>query len=58
MPCHHTLEEYLHAYIDGAGRLTRTPLPRANAYAMIRRRGATAGQIRGEELLTCHELPR
>ncbi|HEV7266350.1 MAG TPA: tyrosine-type recombinase/integrase [Falsiroseomonas sp.] len=61
MPCHHTLEEYLHAYIDGAGigddpkgplfrtigrgtgRLTRTPLPQANAYAMVRRRAEAAG---------------
>jgi site-specific recombinase XerD len=61
LPCHHTLEEYLHAYLDGAGiagdpqgplfrtigrgtgHLTRTPLPQANAYAMIRRRAAVAG---------------
>ena len=61
MPCHHSLEEYLHAYLDGAGiagdgkgplfrtigrgtaRLTRTPLPQANAYTMIRRRAAAAG---------------
>jgi integrase/recombinase XerC len=61
MPCHHNLETYLHAYIDGCwlasdskgalfrtiGRgtdeLTRTPLPQANAYAMIRRRAAAAG---------------
>jgi integrase len=61
MPCHHTLDEYLHAYLDGAGiaadpsgplfrtigrgtgQLTRTPLPQANAYAMIRRRAAAAG---------------
>jgi integrase/recombinase XerC len=60
MPCHHNLETYLHAYIDGCdladdfkgplfrtiGRgtdaLTRTPLPQANAYAMIRRRAAAA----------------
>ena len=53
MPCHHSLEDYLHAYLDGAGlrgdpkgplfrtlgrgtgRLTRSPLPQANAYAMI-----------------------
>ncbi len=60
MPCHHTLEEYLHAYLDGAGiaddtkgplfrtigrgtqRLTRTPLPQANAYAMVRRRALAA----------------
>ncbi len=56
MPCHHSLEAFLAAYIDGAalagdlrrplfctvgrgtGRLTRTPLPQANAHAMIRRR--------------------
>jgi integrase len=58
MPCHHNLEEYLTAYLDGAGlrgdpkgplfrtigrgtgKLTRTVLPQANAYAMIRRRAA------------------
>ena len=61
MPCHHNLEAYLHAYLDGCGlvtnpkgplfrtigrgthALTTTPLPQANAYAMIRRRAATAG---------------
>jgi integrase len=61
MPCHHNLEAYLYAYIDGCGlagdpngplfrtigrgtdELTTTPLPQANAYAMIRRRAATAG---------------
>jgi integrase len=61
MPCHHTLEEYLHAYLDGTGigedpegplfrtigrgtgKLTRTPLPQADAYAMIQRRAAAAG---------------
>jgi site-specific recombinase XerD len=61
MPCHHNLETYLTAYIEGAGiaedpkgplfrtigrgtgLLTRTPLPRANAYAMIGRRAAAAG---------------
>jgi len=61
MPCHHNLETYLIAYIDGAGiaddpkgplfrtigrgtgLLTRTPLPQANAYAMIGRRAAAAG---------------
>ncbi|MGG5812477.1 tyrosine-type recombinase/integrase [Falsiroseomonas sp. CW058] len=61
IPCHHTLEEYLHAYLDGAGiaddpkgplfrtigrgtgRLTRAPLPQANAYAMVRRRAEAAG---------------
>ena len=60
MPCHHNLEAYLHAYIDGCGlagdpkgplfrtigrgtdQLTTTPLPQANAYAMIRRRAAAA----------------
>ena len=59
MPCHHNLEEYLTAYLDGAGlrddpkgplfrtigrgtgKLTRTVLPQANAYAMIRRRAAS-----------------
>jgi site-specific recombinase XerD len=61
MPCHHNLETYITAYIDGAGiaedpkgplfrtigrgtgLLTRTPLPQANAYAMIGRRAAAAG---------------
>jgi integrase len=61
MPCHHNLETYLHAYLDGSGisadpkgplfrtigrttgQLTRTPLPQANAHAMIRRRAAGAG---------------
>jgi integrase/recombinase XerC len=62
MPCHHTLEQILSAYIEGVeglaadpkgplfrtvGRgtdeLTRTPLPQANAHAMIRRRAAAAG---------------
>jgi integrase/recombinase XerC len=60
MPCHHNLETYLEAYLDGSGirhdpkgplfrtigrntrELTRTPLPQANAYAMIRRRAAGA----------------
>lgn len=61
LPCHHNLEAYLVAYIDGTGlaedpkgplfrtigrgtgRLTRTPLPQANAHAMVRRRAAAAG---------------
>lgn len=61
MPCHHNLEAYLIAYIEGAGladdpkgplfrtigrgtgKLTRTPLPQANAYAMIGRRATAAG---------------
>ncbi len=61
MPCHHNLETYLTAYLDGAGlaadlkgplfrtlgrgtgQLTSTPLPQANAYAMIRRRALAAG---------------
>ena len=61
MPCHHNLEEYLVAYLDGTGlradpkgplfrtigrgtgKLTRTVLPQANAYAMVRRRAAAAG---------------
>lgn len=61
MPCHHTLEAYLHAYLDGTGigdepkgplfrtigrgtgRLSTTPLPQANAYAMVRRRALAAG---------------
>jgi integrase len=61
MPCHHNLETYLTAYIEGAGLaedpkgplfrtigrgtglLTRTPLPQANAYEMIRRHAIAAG---------------
>jgi integrase len=61
LPCHYTLEAYLHAYLDGTGLtsdpqgplfrtigrgtglLTRTPLPQANAYAMIQRRARAAG---------------
>ncbi len=61
MPCHHSLEAYLDAYLDGCalrgdpkgalfrtierGRavLATTPLPQANAYAMIGRRAAAAG---------------
>jgi integrase/recombinase XerC len=67
LPCHHFLEDYLHAYIDGCGlaadprgalfrtiargrgELTATPLPQANAYAMIRRRGD------GEPQLNAHD---
>ena len=61
MPCHHNLEEYLTAYLDGCGlrddrkgplfrtvkrgtcHLSETPLPQANAFAMVRRRAAAAG---------------
>jgi site-specific recombinase XerD len=61
MPCHHSLETYLTAYLEqtgimaddkgplfrtigrGTGVLTTTPLPQANAHAMIRRRAAAAG---------------
>jgi integrase len=57
MPCHHNLESYLEAYLDGAGirqdpkgplfrtigRNTRLLTRTANAYAMIRRRAAAAG---------------
>ncbi len=61
MPCHHNLDAWLHAYLDGCslaedpkgplfrtigrgtGKLTRTPLPQANAFAMVRRRAAAAG---------------
>lgn len=69
MPCHHSLEEYLEAYIEagnlrdeprlplfrtigrGTGILTATPLPQANAYAMIRRRAKAAGI---ETEIGCH----
>ncbi|MFM0705615.1 tyrosine-type recombinase/integrase [Paraburkholderia sediminicola] len=61
MPCHHTLEAYLHEYLEqtglrdepkgplfrtiarGTARLSTTPLPQANAYAMVRRRALAAG---------------
>lgn len=61
LPCHHNLEVYLHAYLDGTGiaadgdgplfrtirrgtaELSRTALPGANAYAMVRRRAKAAG---------------
>jgi site-specific recombinase XerD len=61
MPCHHSLEAYLTAYMEqtgimaddkgplfrtigrGTGQLTDTPLPQANAYAMVARRAAAAG---------------
>ncbi|MFM0140439.1 tyrosine-type recombinase/integrase [Caballeronia grimmiae] len=61
MPCHHTLEAYLHEYLEqtglrgepkgplfrtiarGTGQLSTTPLPQANAYAMVRRRARAAG---------------
>ncbi|MFM0327795.1 tyrosine-type recombinase/integrase [Caballeronia glebae] len=61
MPCHHTLEAYLHDYLEqsglrdepkgplfrtiarGTGQLSTTPLPQANAYAMVRRRARAAG---------------
>ncbi len=61
MPCHHNLEAYLVAYIDGCGlgsdpqgplfrtigrgtrQLTETPLPQANAWAMVQRRALAAG---------------
>jgi integrase/recombinase XerD len=60
MPCHHNLEDYITAYLDGCGLredakgplfrtigrgtsfLTETPLPQANAYAMIQRRAERA----------------
>ncbi|WP_250537432.1 tyrosine-type recombinase/integrase [Caballeronia sp. AZ10_KS36] len=61
MPCHHSLEAYLHDYLEqtglrdepkgplfrtiarGTGQLSTTPLPQANAYAMVRRRAVAAG---------------
>ena len=61
MPCHHNLDSWLGAYIDGAGlatdpkgvlfrtigrgsgQLSGSPLPQANAHAMIRRRALAAG---------------
>ena len=61
MPCHHSLEAYLQAYLvetgiaddpkgplfrtigRGTGQLSATPLPQANAHAMVRRRAVAAG---------------
>ncbi|NYH17851.1 site-specific recombinase XerC [Paraburkholderia bryophila] len=61
MPCHHTLEAYLHAYLDATGigddpkgslfrtvrrgtrQFSESPLPQANAYAMVQRRALAAG---------------
>ena len=61
MPCHHSLEAFLHGYLDGTGiasdpkgplfrtirrgtgLLTTTPLPQANAYAMVQRLARAAG---------------
>jgi integrase len=57
MPCHHTLEAYLdgtgigddpkgplfRTIRRGTGELSATPLPQANAYAMVRRRALAAG---------------
>ncbi|MCZ8271520.1 MAG: tyrosine-type recombinase/integrase [Beijerinckiaceae bacterium] len=61
LPCHHNLETYLLAYIEGTGiadakdeplfrtigrgtgQMTSTPLPQANAWAMINRRARAAG---------------
>ncbi len=57
MPCHHTLEVYLEGtgiaqdpkgplfrtIGRGTGRLSRTPLPQANAYLMVQRRTLAAG---------------
>ncbi|MBG1233982.1 tyrosine-type recombinase/integrase [Aestuariivirga litoralis] len=61
LPCHHNLEDYLRAFIDGQGLrndpkgflfctigrgtgvLTKTPLPRGNAYDMVVRRTMAAG---------------
>jgi len=69
VPCHHTLEAYLHDYLDGCGlredrkgyvfraidRDTKTlsdrPLPQANVWQMIRRRGRQAGI---DTLIGCH----
>ncbi len=59
MPCHHNLEAWLTAYIEGCGlqpkgplfqtiqrgtgQLSGSSLPQGNAHAMIRRRAAAAG---------------
>jgi integrase/recombinase XerC len=72
MPCHHNLETYLTAYIEGAGLaddpkgalfrtigrgtglLTRTPLPQANAYAMI---GSARGSGRHRDQARQSQFP-
>ena len=64
----HNIEEYLSAYLNGAGisddpkgplfrtigrgtgQFTRTPLPQANAWAMIERRRQAAGIDRQSQL--------
>lgn len=61
MPWRHTLDAYLHAYLDGTGigadpkgalfrtiprgtgQFSDTPLPQANAYAMVQRRAFATG---------------
>jgi integrase/recombinase XerC len=57
MPCNHTAEAFLHAYIDGTGsakgplfrtvgrdgKLTGNALHRVNACELVRRRAADAG---------------
>jgi hypothetical protein len=73
MPGHRNLEEYLTAYLAGAGlrsdpkgplfrtigrgtgKLTRTVLPQANAYAMIGRR-ASALALRRSSAITASAL--
>jgi integrase/recombinase XerC len=76
MPCHHNLEGYLTAYLDGArlrddpkgplfrtigrgtGKLTRTPLLQANAYAMIHRhRGSEGPSVRKRTVRNVNTRP-
>ncbi|MEX3946094.1 hypothetical protein AB4Y44_42775, partial [Paraburkholderia sp. BR10937] len=39
----HVLVLFVQEELRGAGQLSSTPLPQANAYAMVRRRAAAAG---------------
>lgn len=69
MPCHHNLDEYVHAYLDvldqdkkaflfrsakgRAGRLSENPMSQADVYRMIGRRAAAAAV---ETKIGCHSF--
>jgi site-specific recombinase XerD len=72
MPAHHSLEEYLHAYLDQtgiqdgflfrsaiarSGQLTDRPMAQQDVYAMIRRRVAVAGiETQRSKKTGCHSF--
>jgi site-specific recombinase XerD len=72
MPAHHSLEEYLHAYLDQAGtesgvlfrsavarsgQLTDRPMAQQDVYAMIRRRvGAVGIETPRMKKIGCHSF--